>query len=408
MIALNQFEQKDWTILIYANGNNELQPEIWRVKTDAERIGSSENVNVVMQISREKNELISILRPYESLPQVGVKWIGARRYFVTKDKSNLIMDLGRINMANPMTLYDFIKWGISCYPAKHYLLILGGHGYQFVGAMTDYSQSVPYIMGIPGLCEAIQLASCELGRKIDLLVLDVCYFNMIESVYEFGKDENHAVQSIITYIGGGPLQGLSYDKLIRAVQCNSYLADLPSLIRRIVDSLDFDLVAVEINHNKLKYIKKLYCDLADCYLASKGDKTAKLHELFLLKPEDEWYTLASSINYAVLSLILCHKSITDSKSALLNCATLPTDNLEKIIRYSKLSFAQDNNWTYLLSNKAIQPCLSVTSEVELSSLVLSAQEVFNYICIMNPSLSKEGIQVIFEKLLQYKKWVLIE
>ncbi len=405
---MNQIRQKDWTILIYANGNNELQPEIWRVKTDAEKVGSNENVNVVMQISREKNELISIIRPYETIPQVGVKWIGARRYFVTNDKSTLIKDLGRINMANPVTLYDFIKWGISGYPAKHYLLTLGGHGYQFVGAMTDYSQNVPYIMGIPGLCKAIQLASSELGRKIDLLVLDVCYFNLIEPVYEFGKAENHAVQNIITYIGGGPLQGLSYDKLIRAVQCNSHIADLSSLIRRIVDSLDFDLVAVEINHNKLKHIKKLYCDLAECYIAYKGDKKTKLHELFLAKPEDEWHMLANSINYSVLSLILYHKIITNSKSSLLNSAIVPTNNLEKIIRYSKLSFAQNNNWTYLLSNKAMQPCLFATSEAELSPLILSAQEVLNYIYIMNSSLTQERIQMIFEKLLQYKNWVLLE
>lgn len=399
-------QEKDWTILIYANGNNELLPEMWRAKTDAEKIGSNENINVAIQISREKNELVSIIRPNEFLPQSGAKWIGARRYFVTNPKSVLIKDLGRINMANPMTLYDFIKWGIRCYPAKHYMLILGGHGYQFVGAMTDYSQSVPYIMGIPGLCKAIQLASGELGRKIDLLVLDVCYFNLIEPIYEFGKDENHAVQNIITYIGGGPLHGLSYDKLIWSVQCNSHIVDLPSFIQKIVDSLDFDLVAIEVNHKKLKHIKKQYNDLADCYIASKRGQETKLHELFLAKPENEWYALATSINCSVLSIIIYHKTTTNFKSSLLNSATLPTNNLEKIIRYSKLSFAQNNNWTYLLSNKALQPRLSDTSEVEVNPLMLSAQEVFNYISIMNPSLLKEQIQIIFEKLLLYKKWVL--
>jgi len=309
-------------------------------------------------------------------------------------------------MANPMMLYDFIKWGINCYPAKRYMLILGGHGYQFVGAMTDYSQSVPYIMGIPALCEALQLACGESGQKIDLLVLDVCYFNLIEPLYEFGKAENHVVQNIITYIRDGPLQGLSYDKLIQAVQCNSQNADMPSFIRKIMAGLDFDLVAVEINHNKLRQIKRLYNDLADCYLASKREQGIQLHELFLANPEDAWYTLANSIKSMMQSLIHCHKIVTNPKAFLLACATVPTDDLGRLARYAKLSFAQNNNWTYLLSNEAFCNRLNVASEVELSPTVLSAQEVFTYISIMNPSLPEKAREIIFEKLLRYKKWVL--
>lgn len=30
-------KRKEWTILIYANGNNELEPEIWESKLDAEK-----------------------------------------------------------------------------------------------------------------------------------------------------------------------------------------------------------------------------------------------------------------------------------------------------------------------------------------------------------------------------------
>lgn len=398
--------EKDWTILIYANGNNELQPEMWQAKTDAERIGSSAKVHVVIQISREKNELVTILRPYDSLPQSSVKWIGARRYYLTSGKSVLIKDLGRINMADPVTLYDFIKWGISCYPAKHYLLLLGGHGYQFVGAMTDYSQSVPYIMGIPELCEALQLACSESDRKIDLLVLDICYFNLIEPLYEFGKAENHAVQTILTYIRDGPLQGLPYDKLIQAVQGNSHIADWPGFIAQVVESLDYDLVAVEINHNKLRQIKILYNDLADCFLASKRDNDTPLHELFSACPQDAWYPLATRVKSAMQSLVCCHKSVTDSKPFLLNCATVPTNNLERIARYAKLSFAQNNNWTYLLSNEAFRSQINPASAVELIPTILSDQEVFTYISIMNPCVPEEGRELIFEKLLRYKKWIL--
>lgn len=48
---------KQWTLLIYANGNNELEPEIWRSKLDAEKVGSSDNINVIMEIGREYPQL---------------------------------------------------------------------------------------------------------------------------------------------------------------------------------------------------------------------------------------------------------------------------------------------------------------------------------------------------------------
>ena len=65
---------KDWTILIYADGNNELEPEIWRSKIDAEKIGSSDTVNVIMQIARESNKLVKYcvhLTPYQKQMKFG-------------------------------------------------------------------------------------------------------------------------------------------------------------------------------------------------------------------------------------------------------------------------------------------------------------------------------------------------
>lgn len=76
--------KKNWTILIYANGNNELEPEMYQTMTQAEKIGSSEEINVVMQLGRAPRELARILRPRESIPNCYHHWTGVRppnRYF---------------------------------------------------------------------------------------------------------------------------------------------------------------------------------------------------------------------------------------------------------------------------------------------------------------------------------------
>ena len=52
--------QKQWTLLIYANGNNDLEPEMWQAKLGAEKTGSSHNVDVIMQIRRENQQLIKV------------------------------------------------------------------------------------------------------------------------------------------------------------------------------------------------------------------------------------------------------------------------------------------------------------------------------------------------------------
>jgi hypothetical protein len=180
--------QKNWTILIYTDGNNELEPEMWKNKLNVEKIGSDDRVHVVMQIGREARGLVKKIRPFDYLPPCKENWTGVRRYSFVNGKSVLLEDLGKINMADPMCLYDFIKWGIESFPSQHYMLILGGgHGFQYVGTLMDYSQNIPYLMGIPEMCTIFDMIYEESKVNIDLLIIDTCHFNSVEVLYELGK-----------------------------------------------------------------------------------------------------------------------------------------------------------------------------------------------------------------------------
>ena len=129
-------QEVDWTILIYANGNNELEPEMYQAMLDMEKVGSNSNVHVVLQIGRAEHKLVKLIRNDISFND-NDGWSGVRRYFVNKGNSELIENLTKINLADPKQLYYFIKWGMLSYPAKNYMLILGGHSYNCVGMMTD-------------------------------------------------------------------------------------------------------------------------------------------------------------------------------------------------------------------------------------------------------------------------------
>lgn len=129
---------KSWTVLIYANGNNDLEPEISKSLLDIERIGAGTNTNVIVQLARAPYKLIKSMRP-NLLGQTDIDgdWSGVRRYLVKENsnisqkrdfKSVLLDDLGNVNMADPTTLKDFIRWGSKKFPSKHLMLILMGHG----------------------------------------------------------------------------------------------------------------------------------------------------------------------------------------------------------------------------------------------------------------------------------------
>lgn len=121
-------------------------------------------------------------------------------------------------MADPHNLYKFIKWGIETYPAKHYMLILAGHGASYIAVMPELSQDMPYMLGVPQMCKVINMILKDTGIKIDILVLDMCFMNSLEIMYELGSKESNCVKNVLTYIKDGPLSGLPYDKLIYNVE----------------------------------------------------------------------------------------------------------------------------------------------------------------------------------------------
>lgn len=402
-IELDEIQQEvDWTILIYANGNNELEPEMRQLLLDAEKIGSSSNVHVVIQIGRAEYRLVKLFRHDIKLKNKD-QWSGVRRYFVNKGNSNLVGNLKKVNMADPKQLYHFIKWGMQTYPAKKYMLILGGHSYDGIGMMIDYSRKAPYLMGIPEMVKVINMATNELDKKVDILLLDTCSANSIELIYEFGKDENHAVQNIITYIISGPIEGLPYENMIHLVQANSKVEDITVIIKNIVDNLPYDLISFEVDYQKLQQIKQFFNDKSFEYLAKKTTSEQVYYEMSAL----EWEDFIDTISDYLTSIIIHYKKSLYNNQALITVSDSIPDRLKLMKRYYQLGFAQNNHWIDLFAHKPVDVSEINTGHREnLIPLKMSPQEVYIYISIMNPELGELEKNKILEQLYHDKKWPL--
>ncbi len=88
-----------------------------------EVIGSSDSVNIIVQFDR-----------IDGYDNTNGDWTDTRRFKITQDSdtetisSSPVQMLGEANMGHPQTLTDFINWGVTNYPAEHYMLVLWNHG----------------------------------------------------------------------------------------------------------------------------------------------------------------------------------------------------------------------------------------------------------------------------------------
>lgn len=119
--AYAQAAEKDWTFLVFADGDNNLEGAAIDDLNEMEVAGSSDQVNIVVQLDR--------ISGYDSS---NGNWTTCKRFYVTKDSngydstivSTEIADLGERNMGDPATLVEFAQWGRDNYPAQHYALVL--------------------------------------------------------------------------------------------------------------------------------------------------------------------------------------------------------------------------------------------------------------------------------------------
>lgn len=215
-LNLFKYKKKKWTVLIYADGNNDLAPEIYQGFEKIKDTSISDDINIIVQLAMAPDKLVNTLRPKVSFHSLGNK--GTRRYRIHNKDATLVDDLGNVNMADPASLSDFILWGITNYPAEHIMVILSGHGAGFAGAMNDYTHDQPYIMSIKGMTRAILKCKKITKKNIDCLVLDTCYMNLVEVWYEFALISDQPVKYLISPLKNIDLKGLPCHLLINHLQ----------------------------------------------------------------------------------------------------------------------------------------------------------------------------------------------
>ncbi len=179
----------EWTVMVFLNADNNLEDAGIVDFNEMETIGSTSNMNVVVQMDRNPD--------YDTS---NGDTTGVRRYLVKRDSnpstitSPVLAYLGELNMGSGDVLYDFVKWAATSYPAKKYCLIIWDHGGGINGASYDESSGDDALEPIE-LKDAIKNAQDEGVPTIDLLGFDACLMANIEVAYELSSVANYMVAS---------------------------------------------------------------------------------------------------------------------------------------------------------------------------------------------------------------------
>jgi len=122
------------------------------------------------------------------------------------------MDLGKIDSGSVGTLEAFLVWGIEHYPAKHYALIIAGHGASWGGVAWD--SSTGSYMKIVDLSDMLHRVAGNTGiGAFDVIAFDACLMGGIEVAEELSDNTNVMVASaqMVDYAG------LNYEGFAQAI-----------------------------------------------------------------------------------------------------------------------------------------------------------------------------------------------
>jgi len=197
-------EQKEWTLLVYLNGNNNLDSFGAMNINQMEKVGSSDRVNIVVQWASIANDKVE-------------------RLYITKDNdtntvsSKVIEDMGHVDMGDYHSVINFVKWGSEHYPAQHYMLDIWDHGSGWHDLMPgevtkgiSWDETTGNHITTKQFATALSESAKILGQKIDIYGSDACLMAMAELA-------NEVTDSVKIYAGSEetePGAGWPYDAFL--------------------------------------------------------------------------------------------------------------------------------------------------------------------------------------------------
>jgi len=228
-----------WTVMVYMDGDNNLESYIARDLADElAALGSNGDVQVVALADRTPG--------YD---KSAGDWTGTLLFHVTQGMTaipgNAVADWGERNMGDPQTLVDFLSWAKSVYPARHYALALWDHGgmWRPDGTMWDDTSA-------DGLDQDEISAALAVAGPVDVVGYDACQSATVE-VAATWRPYCQAIAASEETIG---MTGIEYDVVIAALRADPTMTATACAVKIAesdVSDPEFSAVALDADFDTL-------------------------------------------------------------------------------------------------------------------------------------------------------------
>jgi hypothetical protein len=164
----------NWLLMFYLDGDHQYELAI---------IDALNELEAGYIITGEVEVLIMVDRHDEYDKSAG-NWTTARYYRLQPDSdpmsigSDMLVDLGEVNMGDGVTLRNFVQWAQGLSTAEKQALIILDHGEGLTGISWDFTSNRDYITQ-DELQEAMD------GLHVDLFVTEACGMGYVEVAYEW-------------------------------------------------------------------------------------------------------------------------------------------------------------------------------------------------------------------------------
>ncbi len=192
---------KEWTLAVFLNADNNLDPFGVEDQNEMSRVGSSDFLNIVSLIDREHGP--------------------ATINYIEKNNIVKVKDMGELDMGDYRQLVNFIRFVKENYPAKRYCITIWNHGSGWKNKNENaifrgisYDDSSNNHITNAQLSVALKEINQIIGKKVDILNFDACLMQMVEVV--------HACKDYTQYIVASeelePGKGAPYDDILKGVR----------------------------------------------------------------------------------------------------------------------------------------------------------------------------------------------
>jgi len=383
--------QKEWTFLVFVNGNNNLDIMGEKNIKAMEKIGSNEHINIVVQwASLKTRKSLRLLVEKSNDP--------------TKVSSPILQDLGLVDMGDYHALEDFIQWGVQHFPAKHYFITVWNHGNGWhipnqenekrcssnVANDISYDDISGHVITTQQLGWVMTYMTKLIGHKIDIYGSDACLMSVAEVADEMSDEVNVFVGSQ----ENEPSEGWPYDDFLAGWEATPN-ADAKTIAKILVDvyvawylkiypEINVTFSAIDLNQINIfkQKLKKLGeeirqlppATLVKLFAATKAaqsfgynndykDVIDVMQQLLLISLPSTDLQLIKEVQESAKQMIIANKAVGSDKHASGLSLWLPHYPLifeEYRKQYANLKFAKQTDWEATLQSLLSAPNAVVT------------------------------------------------